>query len=120
MAVSHYDDEMSPCCADEFNGEAALPRQTGQHQRRKQGLVEKLVAQTAVEAFDEGVLHRLAWRDVMPLDRGLAGPCQDGVAGEFAAIVADRALKRTASGRGDNSGSSSVRLSFGTQNLNAN
>jgi hypothetical protein len=31
-------------------------------------LVEAFVAQAAVEALDEGVLHRLAWLDVMPVE----------------------------------------------------
>lgn len=41
------------------------------------------------EAFDEGILRRLAGRDVMPVDTALVGPCQDGVAGQFDAVVAD-------------------------------
>lgn len=31
-------------------------------------LVEALVAEAAVEAFNEGVLHRLAGRDVVPVE----------------------------------------------------
>jgi len=30
--------------------------------------------QTAIEAFDKGILLRLAWRDVVPFDCGLLGP----------------------------------------------
>ena len=67
-------------------------RQTGLHQRREQGLVEKLVAQTAVEAFDEGVLHWLAWCDVVPADLGLVGPTENGIAGQLRAVVADDSL----------------------------
>jgi hypothetical protein len=67
-------------------------RQTGVHQRREQGLVQKLVTQTAVEAFDEGVLHWLAWCDVVPADVGLVGPAQNGIAGQLRAVVADDSL----------------------------
>src|SRR5208283_1276778 len=65
-------------------------------QRGEQHLIQKLIPQAAVEAFDEGVLHRLAWRDVVPCDMALIGPCQDGVACEFAAIVADNHLRLAA------------------------
>ena len=64
-------------------------RQTGLHQRREQGLVQELVAQAAVEAFDEGVLHGLARCNVVPPDLGLVGPAQNGVAGQLRAVVAD-------------------------------
>jgi len=37
-------------------------------QRREQRFVEAFVPQAPVEAFDEAILHRLARRDVMPLD----------------------------------------------------
>src|SRR5438477_13030372 len=40
----------------------------GMRQRTEQGLVQQLIAQPPVEAFDEGVLHRLAGGDVMPGD----------------------------------------------------
>ena len=40
----------------------------GMGERGEQGLVQALVAQPAVEALDEGVLLRLAWRDVVPVD----------------------------------------------------
>src|SRR5580658_203555 len=52
-------------------------------------LVEALVAEAAVEAFNEGVLHRLARRDVMPTDASILLPAQHGVGGELAAVVAD-------------------------------
>jgi len=43
------------------------------------------------------VLHRLSWRDVMPLDTRLIGPCQNGVAGELAAHrIAERNPSRIA------------------------
>ena len=37
----------------------------------EQMFVQALVAQSAVEAFDKAVLHRLAGRGVMPLDPAL-------------------------------------------------
>jgi hypothetical protein len=47
-----------------------LQRQAGLHERGEQSLVRKLVAQATVETFDEGVLHRLARRNVVPVDLG--------------------------------------------------
>src|ERR1700733_14069436 len=41
-------------------------------ERGEDGLVEQLVTQSSVEAFDEGILLRFAWRDVVPFNlRGL-------------------------------------------------
>jgi hypothetical protein len=42
-------------------------------------LVEALVAQSAVEALDEAILHRFARRDVVPFDTVLLLPGQEGV-----------------------------------------
>jgi putative transposase len=36
-------------------------------QGREQGLVQQLIAQPAVEAFDEGILGRLSGRDLVPV-----------------------------------------------------
>ncbi len=52
--------------------------------------------QPAVEALDKGILRGFAWRDVMPVDMGAISPCEDGVAGKFAAIVADHHLRLAA------------------------
>ena len=41
--------------------------------------IEALVAQAAVEAFDEAILHRFARCDVVPFDATLLLPGQDGV-----------------------------------------
>ena len=41
-------------------------------ERGEQRLIEKFVAQAGVETLDEGVLGRLAGRDVMPLDLPLS------------------------------------------------
>lgn len=54
-------------------------------------LVQKLVAQAAVERLDEGVLLWLAWIDVVPRDGVLIGPPQDGSTGELGPVVADDA-----------------------------
>lgn len=45
----------------------------GMRQRAEQRLVQKLVAQAAVEALDEAVLLRLAGRDIVPADAGGVG-----------------------------------------------
>jgi hypothetical protein len=77
-------------------GLPASERDAGLGQRREQGLVQQFVPQSAVEALDEGILHGLARRDVMPCDAALIGPLQDGVAGELAAVVADHHLRLAA------------------------
>ena len=46
---------------------------------REQVLVEALVAQAAVEALHEAILHRFARCDVVPVDGMLLLPSQDGV-----------------------------------------
>ena len=56
---------------------------------KEQRLVEELVAHAAVEALAEGVLHRLARRDVMPGDALGLAPGENGVRGELGAIVGD-------------------------------
>ncbi len=58
-------------------------RDAGVVQGRKQRLVQELVTQATVEALDEGVLHRLAGRDVMPVDLAVASEGQDSVRGEL-------------------------------------
>ena len=40
----------------------------------EQRLVQELVPQATIEALDEGVLHRLARIDVMPVDLGVGAP----------------------------------------------
>ena len=45
----------------------------------EQVLVEALVAQAAIEALHEGILHRFARCDVVPFDTALLLPGQDGV-----------------------------------------
>lgn len=50
--------------------------------RDEQRLVEKLVAQSPVEALYEDVLFGLAGCDVVPLDAPLLAPTQDRHAGQ--------------------------------------
>jgi len=59
----------------------------GMAQVSKQVLVEALVHQTAVGALHEAVLHRLAGRDVVPLDLTLLLPFQDRFRGEIGPIA---------------------------------
>src|SRR5437016_2224131 len=66
-----------------------LEREARMRQRAELRLVEALVAQTSVEGFDEGVLRRLARRDVVPCHMATLRPCEDSVAGELRAVVAD-------------------------------
>src|SRR6185312_11254157 len=53
----------------------------------KQAFIEKLVAHPAIEGFDVAVLHRLAWRNVVPFELMLLAPAQDCVRGELGAVV---------------------------------
>ena len=58
-----------------------LPRRqscAGVGERGEQRLVEQFVAQPAVETLDEGVLGRLAGRDVVPFDALVLLPAEDG------------------------------------------
>src|SRR5690606_9836509 len=59
---------------------------------------EALVAEAAVEALDEAVLHWLAGSDVVPVDLVILGPAQDHHAGELGAVVADHSSWPTPSG----------------------
>ena len=56
-------------------------------QRREESLIQELVSQPPIEAFDEGVLDRLARCDVVPFHLGPIRPLQDRVAGELATIA---------------------------------
>ena len=51
-----------------------LDEDPGLGERGEDFFVQALVAESAVEAFDEGVLGRLAGRDVMPFQAGLVRP----------------------------------------------
>ena len=66
----------------------------GMAEGHEQRLVEAFVTQAAVEALDVAVLLRLARRDVVPLDRSLLRPSQDGQAGELGAVAHWEASER--------------------------
>ena len=51
------------------------------HERGEQGLVQELIPQATIEAFNKGILHRLAGCDLVPANLGLISPAQNGVAG---------------------------------------
>lgn len=62
----------------------------------KQMLIETLVPEPAVEALDEAILHRLARRDVVPLDAALLLPFEHRVAGQLRSVIADHHARITA------------------------
>jgi hypothetical protein len=51
--------------------------------------VQAFVPEPPIEALDEAVLHRLAGRDVVPLDADGLRPAQHGVRGQLGVVVAD-------------------------------
>ena len=53
----------------------------------EQVLVEQFIAHAAVEAFNEAILHRLARRDVVPVDLAVLLPFQDGVGSQLRPIA---------------------------------
>ena len=69
--------------------EPARQDRTSQADREEQGFVKELVAHATFEAADEPVLRRLARRDVMPLDAGVAGPGEHRVRGKLGTVTAD-------------------------------
>lgn len=66
-----------------------LDEGSGRRQAPEQMLVQALVAQAPVQAFDEAILLRLAGRDGMPLNPTLFLPTQDCVRGQLSAVVRD-------------------------------
>ena len=58
-------------------------------------LVKALVAQAAIERFNECILDRLAGLDIVPGDP-VDRPAQDRNAGQLGAVVADYDLRRAA------------------------
>lgn len=61
---------------------------TGLWQASEHVLVQAFVAEAAVQVFHEGVLHRLAGRDVVPFDAGVFLPLQDSPGRQFSPVVA--------------------------------
>jgi len=64
-------------------------------------LVQALVAELAVEAFDEAVLLRLARRDVAPVDADAVGPFEHRPAGHLGSVVADDGVRLATPGNQD-------------------
>ena len=60
---------------------------TGVIQRIEDLLIQQFVAHAAVEAFNEAILHRLARRDVVPVDLAVLLPFQDGVESQLRPIT---------------------------------
>lgn len=54
------------------------------------GLIEAFVAQPAIDAFDEAVLHRFAGRDLVPFDAPFILPLEDGVRGQFCSLLGNQ------------------------------
>jgi hypothetical protein len=69
---------------------------SGRSERWEQVLVQALVAQATIKAFDEAVLLRFARRDVVPLNPGVLALGKDGVTGQLCAIVADHHARQPA------------------------
>ena len=61
--------------------------ESGFGQGAKPMLVEAVVAEGAIEALDEGVLHRFARLDMMESNAGALSPEVEGFAGELGTIV---------------------------------
>lgn len=67
-------------------GRGQLP---GVAQVGKQGLVRALVNEASIEAFDEAILHRFSWLDIVPCDLAILLAFQDGVRCQLRPIIGD-------------------------------
>lgn len=61
----------------------------GMTQAVEQMLIQTFISHAPVEAFDEPVLHRFAWCDVVPINLAVFLPLQDRIRSEFSAVIAD-------------------------------
>jgi len=61
----------------------------GMDQVVEEVLVHAFIAHSTVEPFNEAVLHRLARRDVVPLDFTVLLPLWGRIAGQLSPVVAD-------------------------------
>jgi hypothetical protein len=77
-ATSTADRSVTPCRHSDRKYLTPKPR-----------LQKAFVPQPADEALYEAVLHRLSWRDVVPLDLSLLLPSQDRIGSQFSAVVRD-------------------------------
>ena len=59
----------------------------GMVEAEEQAFIEQFVAHPTIETLDITVLHRLSRCDVVPLDLVILGPGEDGIRGEFRAVV---------------------------------
>ena len=50
-------------------------------------LIQQLISQAAIEAFDEAILLRFAWVDVMPVSVVTPSPSQDCATGELCSVT---------------------------------
>lgn len=57
---------------------------------------QQLASHPAVEGVDIAVLHRLVRRDVMPLDAVILRQSEDGVRGEFGAVIGNDIVRLAA------------------------
>ena len=73
-------------------------RRSGVIEAEEQGFVEELVAHAGVEALAKAVLHRLAGRDVVPFHPMFLRSGEDGVRGEFGAVIGDDLARLAAAG----------------------
>ena len=62
-------------------------RGAGMMQGWEQCLIQQLVPEAAVEAFDESILGGLAGGDVMPVDLAVIGKGQDRIRSELGPIA---------------------------------
>lgn len=62
----------------------------------EQALDQEFITHPAVEPLDEAVLHRIAGRDVVPLDAMILRPGEDGVRGELGAVVGNNYVRPAA------------------------
>ena len=69
--------------------------ESGFGQGAKPMLVKAVVTKGAIEALDEGVLHRFARLDMMESNAGALRPEVEGFAGELRAIVHGDGLGKT-------------------------
>src|SRR5262245_56497734 len=67
-------------------------------ERTEQCLVQKLVAQATIEAFDEGILLRLTGVDMVPVETKTVCPTQHRQAGELRAVVRYALLRQATPG----------------------
>jgi hypothetical protein len=61
----------------------------GMAQVVEQVFIQTFIPHSAVEAFDEAILHQFAGRDVMPINLAIFLPFQDRIRSQFGPIVAD-------------------------------